>query len=688
MKKIILAGALACALQSAIADDLKTYDLGTLVITAQRFSAPQENTPASITVITRDEIERSPASNIPDLIARQAGVNLQDLYGNNASNSTLDLRGFGATGKQNTLILLDGKKISDIDLTSVQWAGIPLDAIERIEIVRGSGAVLYGEGATSGVINLITHKPVARGAEGTATLSLGSFDTQEARAHLAYRGDQFGFNLAASEFRSDGYRQNNRNQQSNLFSTFRWDSPVGEFALRLAADRQDLRLPGARRIQPSSGLNEYLTDIRGAQTPLDYSSRDGNNFALGWNRKFSSIEISGDISLRTKEQKSYFDQGGFPDYRVIELSVLGITPRAKIAFSPNHELILGADFYHWNYDIKKSNAPTNITQPINHVTATEDTLGLYAHESLSFGKDTTLAFGVRTESLKINSRDTYDPSAPGSGGSSGAPVGKQSEHEYAYELGLRQRLSPTLSGFAKIGRNFRFANVDEIYESDATFNNGFQFLRPQWALERQLGMEYKRGTTSAKLALFHMDVKDEIHLDPFTTGIGNTNLPPSRRYGLELEGGFKPADAWHLDANYSYTEAKFRSGVLPGGGSTRINVNIAGKTVPLVPKHKINLGAQWTPSKNTTLAVSATHTGKQYMENDEPNDLGVMIPAYTVMDVKVTQKMGALKAALAINNLLGEKYYTYAVRSQFTLDRYSVYPLPGRTFTASLEYAF
>lgn len=688
MKTTILVGALACAVQPALADNINTYDLGSLVVTAQRFSAPQEKTPASITVITRDEIERSPAANIPDLIARQAGVNLQDLYGNNASNSTLDLRGFGATGKQNTLILLDGKKISDIDLTSVQWAGIPLDAIERIEIVRGSGAVLYGEGATSGVINLITRKPMLKGAKVNVAYSLGSFDTQEARANLAYRGDRVWFNLAASEFSSDGYRKNNKNQQTNLFSTLNWDSPIGEFALHLATDRQDLRLPGARRIQPSSGLNEYVSDIRGAQTPLDYSSRDGNNFALGWNRKFSLAEVSSDISLRTKEQKSYFDQSGFPDYRVIELSVLGITPRVKIDFSQNNNLILGVDFYHWKYDLKKSNAPANISQPINHVTATEDTMGIYALETLSLGKNTTLTIGARTESLKISSRDTYDPNAPGSGGSSGAPAGGQSEHEYAYELGLRQRLGPMFSGFAKIGRNYRFANVDEIYESDATFNNGFQFLRPQSARERQLGVDFKQGTSNAKLALFHMDVKDEIHLDPFTTGVGNTNLPPSRRYGFELEGSFKPADAWRLDANYSYTKAKFLSGVLPGGGSTRTNVNITGKSVPLVPNHKVNLGAQWAPSKHTTVALSATHTSKQFMENDEPNDLGVMIPAYTLMDLKITQKIGELKAALAVNNLLGEKYYTYAVRSQFTLDRYSVYPLPGRTFTASLEYAF
>lgn len=688
LRTAILAGALFCAASNTLAEEIPFFVLPTVVVTPQRFEAAPDSAPASVTVITREQIANSPAGTIPDLIARQAGINLQDLYGNNASHSTLDLRGFGATAKQNTLVLLDGKRISDIDLTTVQWAGIPLEAIERIEIVRGAGTVLYGEGATNGVINLISRQAPHNQTSGTLTARIGSYDTHEASAYLAYNSGTFGLNIAANDYRSDGYRRNNLNEQSNLFSTLRWATPVGEFALRLAADRQDIRLPGSRRIQPSIGLNEYESDRRGAQTPLDYASRDGNNIALAWTRALSGHEVTSEISLRNKTQKSYFDQSGFPDYREIELSVLGITPRAKLVFSPNNELILGADFYHWDFNLKKANAVANIGQPINRVSATEDTLGLYAQDTLKLGRNTTLTLGVRGESFEIDGTDIYDAGAPGASFGSGAPAGRQHEFQYSYELGLRQRFNSTLSGFAKLGRSFRFANVDEAYESDVNFNNGFQFLRPQTALDRQLGLEYAAGPNSAKIALFHTDIKDEIHLDPYTTGIGNTNLPPSRRYGLELDGRWQPLPNWSLGANYSYTEAAFRSGVLPGSGSTRSNVGIAGKAVPLVPRHKINLDAQWSPVKGSTITLAATHVSKQFLDNDEPNDLGVTIPAYTVVDLKFAQKFGAWQAALAINNLFDEQYYNYAVRSQFTIDRYAVYPLPGRAATASLSYRF
>jgi iron complex outermembrane receptor protein len=76
------------------------------------------------------------------------------------------------------------------------------------------------------------------------------------------------------------------------------------------------------------------------------------------------------------------------------------------------------------------------------------------------------------------------------------------------------------------------------------------------------------------------------------------------------------------------------------------------------------------------------------MDNDEANDLGVKIPAYTVVDLKLSHQIAAARFGIAINNVLGEKYYNYAVRSQFTPDRYNVYPLPERVFMAFLEYRF
>ena len=75
----------------------------------------------------------------------------------------------------------------------------------------------------------------------------------------------------------------------------------------------------------------------------------------------------------------------------------------------------------------------------------------------------------------------------------------------------------------------------------------------------------------------------------------------------------------------------------------------------------------------------------QYMDNDEPNDFGAKIPAYTILDLKLTREFRWGRLAATINDLLDEQYYTYAVRSNFVPDRYNVYPLPGRTLSVTAE---
>src|SRR6185312_3378001 len=101
---------------------------------------------ASSTVITAEEIAHSPSNNLPDIIAQVPGIQLTTLYGSgtNGVKSSIDLRGFGAFATANTLILINGRRLNDVDMAQVDLSTIPRDAIERIEITRGnSGAVLY-----------------------------------------------------------------------------------------------------------------------------------------------------------------------------------------------------------------------------------------------------------------------------------------------------------------------------------------------------------------------------------------------------------------------------------------------------------------------------------------------------------------------------------------------------------------
>ncbi|HEY6966799.1 MAG TPA: TonB-dependent receptor [Burkholderiales bacterium] len=689
MRTNFVAAALAVFAASALAqnDDAIT-------VTATRFSEDARRLPASTTVIGAEEIRKSAARTLPELLQEQTGITMKDFFGNNASSTSVDLRGYGITGGQNTLILLDGRRITDIDLTSVQWAAIPLAGIERIEILRGTGAVLYGDGASAGVINIVTRSPLKQGAALEVFGRAATFGTQEGQAYASYATENpagnFGINASVYGFASDGYRANNRNEQQNNTASLRWSFGDTTLDLRAGSDAQELRLPGARRVQPSIGLNEYRDDPRGAQTPLDYSSRDGKRAGLALGQRIGEADLSIGLDWRGKDQRSYFDQGGFPIYRADGLDVTSFTPRLRLPFATGgvgHRLTLGADLASWRYDSRRSDRPEHVGQPINRIRASQDTQAFYFQDLVDLSAATRLTAGARTERVRYSANDTVDASAPGFFFNSAAPEAKQTQRQDAWELGLRHAFAPAWAAFGRAGQSYRFVNVDELYENNALFMPEFQFLRPQRALTYEAGAEWRVSNQSLRATLFQSDVHDEIHLDPFSTGVGNTNLPPSRRRGLELDASWRPFAALGLRAGYAYTEAKFREGVLAGSPfAIGTNLSVAGKHVPLVPAHKLNLGLAWDITGRTQLSAGLSALSSQFMDNDEPNTLGVKIPGFATLDLKLQQRFDWGRLALAVNNLLGEDYFTYAVRSAFVADRYAVYPLPGRTVSLTAEF--
>lgn len=680
----------ALAVLAALAPAALAQATDAVVISATRFPEDARRLPASVTVIDAGDIESSAARTLPELLAEQAGLTMKDLYGNNAAAASVDLRGFGATGTQNTLILVDGRRVTDIDLSGVQWAAIPLSSVERIEVLRGAGAVLYGDGAAAGVVNIITRSPLKQGRRFEARGRAGSYDTLEGQLFGSYAGEALGINATLHGYESDGYRRNNRNALHNSSLNLRWGPGESYLDLRAGTDRQSLRLPGARFVQPSIGLDEYATDPRGAQTPLDWSKRDGERLGASWVTRIGAAEVNLGADWRDKNQRAYFDQGGFPTYRDDDLEMSALTPRTRVPFELggfSHQLTVGADWIRWRYDSRRSERPQNASRPINRVRIQRDNEAFYVQDSVTLSAATLATAGWRSERVEYRASDVFDPTAPGGAFGSGAPAAAAKQSEKAWELGLRHALSPAWSLFARAGRSFRFVGADEIYENDAAFAAQFQILRPQTARTREAGAEWRAGGARLRTTFFQTDVEDEIHLDPFTPGVGNTNLPPSRRRGVELDGEWRVAGALHLFAAYAYTDAKFKEGVLPGGAfAIGTNLAIAGKRVPLVPEHKLNFGLAWDIDARTRLSAAVTALSEQYMDNDEPNSLGTQIPAYAVADLKLARDLGWGRLGIAVNNLFDNEYYTYAVRSQFTADRYAVYPLPGRTFSLTAEF--
>ncbi len=668
MKKSLIAGAIACAFTPAFAEDTSTFDLGTITVTPTRFASPPAATPFNVTVITAADIANGPFATLPELLAAQAGIHIRNASG--TPDYAIDLRGFGMTGNQNTLVLLDGQRLNDLDLSAVKWSAIPLSAIERIEIVRGSGATLYGDNATGGTIHIVTQSPKA-GRAAQASAGAGSYGTWNAEAGFSLGSEGMGLRLTANQYHSDGYRANNANDQKSLYGDFRMDAGAGEVVLKFGATDQDLRLPGTRRVQPPS-INQLETDRRGTSTPLDYATYESWHMSLGTTQKVGAADVSAELGYRTKAQSIYnhdYFFGFFHRYVESELGLLAFTPRMRLpltAFGTEHTLVAGVDLQRWDYDSRAATSPGTIASPSDHVRGRQGSRAFYFQNTTRLGARTLVAVGGRVQKVDYRLDNVLNP----------VTSHTQSRSPRAYEVGLRHELPLGLALFGKFGRSFRLPTVNENYDA---FSGNITMLEPQTSHDREIGMAFERPGYRLRATLYQLLLNNELHYNAIT--FTNMNLAPTKREGVELEGRWQISPTLDAFANYTYAVAKFREGVYGG-------VDVAGNDVPMVPRHAASLGASWRFTASTRLSGVVNYVGEQRFDNDQTNDFGQKAPAYTTVDLKLVHDMGRWRLSAQVNNLLNEKYFSYATRSTFTPGTYTAYPMPERSLWFKAEYRF
>lgn len=641
--------ALACAIAVYFPFAAHAIDAApaTVVVSGARFPSAESLQPIGATVITQDEIRQAGVNDVNQAIRKIGGV-----FGRQSLDSSpdfaLDLRGFGTNGAQNMVIMVDGVRLNENELVSSVLSTIPIDTVERIEIVRGGASVLYGEGATGGVIQIVTRKDLRYaqpGTHGSVFAEAGQFRERDLRTSLAHVAGNLSFDAAVARQDNGNYRANSDFTQNSLSAGVQVGYAGGRAGIRVESARQDSRLPGAL------SLAQFRDNPRQSLTRDDFGSLDTDRVNAFADYRVGELELAAELSYREREASSNYYYGGSASVTQYEGRQTQFSPRARWLHTMNggmlNELVAGIDLIDWQ---------RKTTSDFSLADASQTSKALYLRDELRFdpAHDGRVALGVRRE---IFDKDYVDAMLGGA-----ADDGAQGQN--AWEVQGSYRVLPQVELYARTGQSYRVANVDEN-----SFRTSLSLLKVQTSHDIEFGASWGDAARKLTARVFRHKLDNEIFYDP--TAFANTNLDPTRRQGVELDAEAELAAGWRATAHLQHVNATFTEG--PN----------AGREMVLVPKNVLTARLSWLPGNGQSADFGAQWVDRQRYGSDFDNSCAATMPSYVTFDARYAVKLGPWEVAVSGLNLGDRRYFSYAYGCQS-----GIYPSDGRQLKLSARYDF
>ncbi len=634
--------ALPLALAAAFPSFAQTQ-LKDVVVTATRFPESAASLPFGVSVITAEDIQASGVNSVNEAVMKLLGVpGRLDTSGGN--NYTLDLRGFGVTADSNQLVIVDGLRLNEADQATAGLASIPIESVDRIEVLRGTGSVLYGEGATGGVIVVTTKAGAGVKRVNSAQLygATGSNGLQDVRASAVLASGGYSVDVSADDRRSDGHRQNFASVSNNQAVSGQWSNGGVRLGVRAGRGSLDSGLPGAL------SAAAYAADPHQASTPTDSGSIKRENAGMFVEASLGDWQLAADANQRSKETTSIFS--GKPYGYNVDASNYSLRARHEGKVGSNANVfVIGYDDGAWDR-----------TTPVG-ILATARSSAFYLKDDLIFSSaGTRLSVGWRTEAIKKTEASSATD---------------LNDRLNAWDVGVSQPVIKDVTVYGRVGSSFRLANVDEF-----SFSTPGVPLKAQTSRDLELGARWKLAAGQVDVRWYRNDLTNEIGYNPAAVGPysifgsngANVNLDPTQRQGLELEVRQVLSPSLDVRVNAAVRQATFTSGAY------------AGKDMALVPGQTIAVRADWRPAPGHTLDGGVT-----WMAEQSPDFANACkMPSYATVDLRYAYQFRNAEFALGVANLTDEKYYTQAYACDKSGAVTSIYPEAGRTVTASVRVKF
>ncbi len=640
---------LACAasIPTALAQSglqANASDTPEIIVTASRSEQVLQTAPVGATIITRAQIESAGVVDANEAIRKIGGVAARsDLNG--GREYVLDLRGFGSTANENTVVLIDGIRVSENEQTAARLSGVSASSIERIEILRGGAGVMWGEGATSGVINIILRKNAKAGTSGAVSAAVESFIGREGSAHLSIGDEKNSYELDARSLSNNGYRHNSRFTHDTASLGFnRLDGNLTT-RVRLHHDSAMNRWPGA------VNFTVFANNPKQTNNPNDWGANQDTKLSGGIDYKMGAWIASVDAGLKKRNVNAF--SGGAQGNTTTDSTQLSpkLTYKGMVGATALNATI-GLDVNLWKY--KNDRAFSNAGFVFVNRDGNQSNRAFFAMSDWLIGSQTRLVAGYRTETIAKSAVDT--------GFAANYSVNNKVQ---ANELALNRTLSHGLDVYGRLAKSYRVANID-----DYTGTNPAIALRPQISNDKELGVKYRTGGTHVTARYFLQNTTDEIMLNQTT--FQNINIDPTKRSGIELQGSMDVNRAVIVSGTLQTMKAVFE------GGSN------AGKHIPLVNEQAVTARGAYKIDAKQSVELAARLLGTSYFSDDPSNTCGKKIPSSRLYDAQYRWRDKGFEFSLAAINLTNQSTYNFA----FSCAAGSLYPEPGRTLRASLKYNF
>lgn len=645
-KRISAASAMAVLLALsngiAVAEELKTapgvesesrHRMDEIVVTATKTETELKEVTASVTVLAGDELRSSGARVLTDALHQTAGLQMNEWEGG-GEFSMVTMRGMPLLNSQYVQVLVDGVP-RNTALDSVDWSAIPLENVERVEIIKGPASALYGKNALGGVINILTKKGGAS-QQGEISTGYGSYGENKQTALLSGPLGQAAYSVGVSRRAGEGWRDEN-NDLDRVNGFLRLDGQLAErtqASLSVDASAWELDYPdylplalyqaGAREeVFFKHGQEEH--DEQNLGLSLDHQlsgSLKLVNRAYGQNVSESWRDIV-DVVDKDLESRRIGDELRL----VSENSLLG----------RKNQTMLGYQLEAEDYDETRRFSqyfPAEAKRGLISRDAESSRLfnSLYLQDELKLSDRVTATAGLRYDHVAIELDNRLEPT-----GSRDSDFS-----EFSPKAGAAWELTPALSLFASVSTGFKAPVGSQIATNPD--------IKPEDALSYETGMKASLldGRAYLQLSLYRTDLENQLVMVPDAAAAGTfryENAGESRMQGVELEGELDLGYGLALLGSHTWNSSEYTAFV-------DYEMNYSGKSLPWQPEHKTALELRYRHSCGFGASLASRWVGTQWLDNENSYEQ----EAYTLVDAKLTYTKGSWEGSVAARNLFDQDY--------------------------------